>query len=100
MPMDYIKKQKRAIAAIKYYLRVENNPKWNDEYILTNYDLAVECIIENADRINDLKGNIPGVSQITEGSSSISIRKGHEAWAITDDIKTLLPRPFNNYKVW
>ncbi|WP_242871395.1 hypothetical protein [Clostridium septicum] len=38
----------RAVAKIRGYLNVIDNPKWTKEYILKNYGVAVELLIEKA----------------------------------------------------
>ena len=82
----------KAIAYIKGYLNVSDNPTWTKEYILENYGAAVELLIEKATKVNSLK--TPGVKSMSEGGQSITFNDSQEAWSITDDIKTLLPVPF------
>lgn len=82
----------KAIAYIKGYLNVLDNPTWTKEYILQNYGAAVELLIEKATKVNSFK--TPGVKSVTEGGQSVTFGDGEEAWSITDDIKTLLPAPF------
>lgn len=82
----------KAIAYIKGYLNVLDNPTWTKEYILQNYGAAVELLIEKANKVSSLK--IPGVKSVTEGGQSVTFGDNTEAWNITDDIKTLLPAPF------
>ena len=81
----------KAIAYIKGYLNVLDNPTWTKEYILQNYEAAVELLIEKATKVNSLK--TPGVKSMSEGGQSITF-SDNEAWSITDDIKTLLPAPY------
>jgi len=81
----------KAIAYIKGYLNVSDNPTWTKEYILANYGTAVELLIEKATKLNSLK--TPGVKSMSEGGQSVTFADG-EAWSITDDIKTLLPAPY------
>ncbi|WP_461206922.1 hypothetical protein [Clostridium sp. DL1XJH146] len=81
----------RAIGMIKGYLNVNGNRKWTKDYILTNYGLAVEMLVEKANKINSIKA--AGVKSFSEGNQSVSFSEG-EAWTITDDIKVLLPVPF------
>ena len=81
----------RAIAKIKGYLNVLDNPKWTKEYILNKYGIAVEMLVEKANSINSIKK--AGMKSFSEGGQSITFADG-EAWSITNDIKELLPAPF------
>ncbi|NRT90029.1 hypothetical protein [Clostridium beijerinckii] len=90
--MDLSIDQKKAIFAIKKYLNVVDNPKFTDDYILTNYDLAIDELIENASKIKSVK--IIGVSSMSESNQSMSFQNGVEAWAITPGIEALLPTPY------
>lgn len=80
--------QRKAILVIKNYL----NKDLTDEYILTNYDLAVDQLINNAAKLENIK--TPGVKSMSEGNQSISFESGSGAWSITDDVKALLPTPY------
>jgi hypothetical protein len=82
----------KAIAIIKGYLNVLDNPIWTKEYILQNYGAAVELLVEKATKVNSLK--IPSVKSMSEGGQSITFNDSQEAWSITDDIKMLLPAPY------
>lgn len=81
--------QRKSILVIRNYL---NNPKLEDEYILKNYDLAVDQLIKNAEKLEGIK--TPGVKSMGEGNQSITFENGTEAWTITDDIKGFLPIPY------
>ncbi|NFC29185.1 hypothetical protein EXM98_19100 [Clostridium botulinum] len=80
--------QRKAILVIKNYL----NKDLEDNYILENYDLAVEQLINNAAKLENIK--TPGVKSISEGTQSISFESGAGAWSITEDVKALLPTPY------
>ena len=80
--------QRKAILVIKNYL----NKDLTNEFIIANYDLAVDQLIENAAKIENIK--TPGVKSMSEGNQSISFESGAGAWSITDDIKALLPIPY------
>lgn len=82
------KNEAKAILVIRNYL----NRNFNDEYIKKNYGLAIDQLIENANKINTTK--LVGVKSMSEGNQSISFESNLEAWAITSDVKALLPRPF------
>ncbi|WP_346905965.1 hypothetical protein [Clostridium sp.] len=83
------KEERKAIVIIRNYL---NNPKLTDEYILDNYDLAIESIIENSKQLGSIKA--PGVKSMSEGKQSITFETGAEAWSITEDVAALLPLPY------
>lgn len=80
--------QKKAILVIKNYL----NKDLEDNYILENYELAVNQLIQNAAKLESIK--TPGVNSMSEGNQSISFENGINPWTITDDIKALLPTPY------
>lgn len=80
--------QRKAILVIRNYL----NKDLTDDYILANYDLAVDQLINNAAKLQSLKPT--GVKSMSEGNQSISFDTGAEAWSITDDVKMLLPTPY------
>ncbi|NFH81676.1 hypothetical protein FDA09_16310 [Clostridium botulinum] len=100
MPMekDLDKDQEKAIFIIKKYLKVFNNSKWTNEYILTNYLFAVEQLIKNSKKIEKTKESVGVISQ-SQGDRSTTFMDNIEAWVITEDIKALLPNPIN-FKVW
>ncbi|WP_251861048.1 hypothetical protein [Clostridium sp. Marseille-Q2269] len=78
--------QKKAILVIRNYL----NKDLTEDYILENYDLAVEQLINNADKLENIK--TPGVKSMSEGNQSISFDSN--PWSITEDVKALLPTPY------
>lgn len=80
--------QRKAVLVIRNYL----NKDLEDDYILENYDLAVDQLVNNAAKLENIK--TPGVKTVSEGNQSISFESGAGAWSITDDIKDLLPTPF------
>ena len=82
------KNEAKAILVIRNYL----NRNLSDEYIKKNYVLAIDQLIENADRINSTKS--VGVRSMSEGNQSISFDSNVEAWSITEDVKFLLPAPY------
>lgn len=90
--MDLTLEQKKAIAIIKNHLNVVDNPTWTNEYILENYDFVVDQIIENANTLKSVKIN--GVSSMSESNQSMSFKDGVEAWTVTGDIASMLPKPF------
>ena len=82
------KNEAKAILVIKNYL----NRNLSDEYIKKNYVLAIDQLIENANKINSAK--LVGVKSMSEGNQSISFDSNVEAWSITEDVKFLLPVPY------
>ncbi|SCJ99121.1 Uncharacterised protein [uncultured Clostridium sp.] len=82
------KNEAKAILVIRNYL----NKNLSDEYIKKNYTLAIDQLIENANKINSAK--LVGVKSMSEGNQSISFDSNIEAWAVTTDVKSLLPTPY------
>lgn len=82
------KNEAKAIFVIKNYL----NKNLSDEYIKKNYILAIDQLIENANKINSAK--LVGVKSMSEGNQGISFDSNIEAWSITADVKALLPTPY------
>ena len=90
--MDLSLDQKKAIYAIIRYLNVEGNPKFTDDYIFVNYELAIEELSENATKLKAIK--VTGFSSMSESNQSMSFQNGVEAWTITSGIEALLPTPY------
>lgn len=82
------KNEAKAIIVIRNYL----NKNLSDQYIKRNYALAIDQLIENANKINSAK--LIGVKSMSEGNQSISFESNIEAWAITEDVKSLLPMQY------
>lgn len=82
------KNEAKAIVVIRNYL----NKNLSDQYIKENYVLAIDQLIENANKINSAK--LVGVKSMSEGNQSISFDSNIEAWSITADVKSLLPAPY------
>lgn len=82
------KNEAKAILVIRNYL----NRNLSDEYIKKNYALAIDQLIENANKLNSRKS--VGVKSMSEGNQSISFDSNIEAWSITSDVKALLPTPY------
>lgn len=82
------KNEAKAILVIRNYL----NKNLSDEYIKKNYTLAIDQLIENANKINSAK--LVGVKSMSEGNQSISFDSNIEAWVVTTDVKSLLPTPY------
>lgn len=82
------KNEAKAILVIRNYL----NRDISNNYIKKNYVLAIEQLIENATKLQNIKTS--GVKSMSEGNQSISFESGAEAWSITEDVKMLLPIPY------
>lgn len=82
------KNEAKAILAIRNYL----NRNLSDEYIKKNYALAIDQLIENANKLNSTKS--VGIKSMSEGNQSISFDSNIEAWSMTADVKALLPTPY------
>lgn len=82
------KNEAKAIVVIRNYL----NKNLSDQYIKENYVLAIDQLIENANKINSAK--LVGVKSMSEGNQSISFDSNIEAWSMTADVKALLPTPY------
>ncbi|MBN3409946.1 hypothetical protein CJF15_12615 [Clostridium botulinum] len=80
--------QRKAIIVIRNYL----NKDLEDDYIIENYDLAVDQLVNNATKLENIK--TPGVKSMSEGNQSISFESGASVWSITEDVKALLPIPY------
>lgn len=77
--------EKKAISVIKNYLNVD----LDDSYILTKYDFVVDQLIQNS------KTSISAdIKSMSEGNQSISYKDNSGPWTITDDIKSMLPKPY------
>lgn len=83
--MEISIEEKKAIAVIRNYLNVG----WDDEYILSKYDFAVDQIIRNSETAQKAD-----VKSISEGNQSIDYKDNSGPWTITDDIKAMLPKPY------
>lgn len=90
--MELTKEQRKAIFAIRKYLNVEGNPKFTDDYILTQYNLAIDELIESASNIKSNK--VTGAKSMSEGNQTVIFENGVEAWTITPNVSMLLPQPF------
>ena len=78
-----------AVEKIKGYLNVIGNKKWTKEYVLSNYGIAVQLLVEKAENYKVM----PGVKSFSEGGQSMTF-SDEGKWTITDNIKEMLPAPF------
>lgn len=79
----------KACTVIKNYL----NTDMTLEDIYKSYELAVKTLISNSTSGNTM---LSGVSSYQEGNISVTFKDSVNtgAWAVTEDIKALLPTPF------
>lgn len=80
--------EQMAVIAIKNYL----NKDFADDYIKQKFGLAIKRLAQNSKNLDEIK--TVGISSISENSTSISFSINLEAGTITDDIKSLLPKPY------
>ena len=83
--------QRKAILTIKNYLNIGPNLKYTDEYMMTNFELAIDELVENASQIKVMKTT--GIKSKSDGVQSVTFTDGIEAWSINDSVKMLLPLP-------
>lgn len=83
--MEISIEEKKAIAVIRNYLNVE----WEDSYILSEYDFAVDQLIQNSKTSKSAD-----IKSISEGNQAITYKDNSGAWIVTDDIKAMLPKPY------
>ena len=83
--MEITIEKKKSIAVIRNYLNVD----WEDSFILTKYDFVVDQLIKNSQ--NSKSADIKSISV---GSQSITYKDNSGPWTITDDIKSMLPKPY------
>lgn len=87
--MTDVEYEEMAIEVIRNYI----NKDFSNLYIKNKFGMAIKRLVANAKSFDSAK-LVPGISQITQESQSISFKSGAEAWTITDDIKLLLPVPY------
>lgn len=85
-----------AIISIQNYL---NNSKYTKEYVEKNFTIAIKIIINNLKANDEVCGGISNVSSISQGNMSISFNTNIKNIVITEDVKTVLPRPIN-FMAW
>lgn len=82
-----------AIGSIRNYLNVAGKEKWTDDYIKSNYAMAIKVIINNYKNVLEVNNGISNINSISQGEQSISFNSNSNS-LITDEVKLLLPRPF------
>jgi hypothetical protein len=90
--MDLSKDQRKAILTIKNYLNIGPNLKYTDDYMMLNFELAIDELVQSAIEIKAMKST--GIKSKSDGVQSITFTDGVEAWTVTPTIKMLLPLPF------
>ena len=96
--MELSMDQRKAILIIKYYLNVRENLKYSDEYMMKEFELAIDELVQNASDIKSLK--TIGIKSKSDGVQSVTFADGIEAWTITDNVRALLPLPYVNLWGW
>lgn len=81
-----------AIIVIKNYLNVKDKELWTNDYIRSNYSMAIKLIINNYKNISEINNGISNISSISQGGQSISFNSATNF--ITEDVKLILPKPF------
>lgn len=85
---------------VKVYLNEDINSKyyleemWSDEFIEKYYNLALTLIVENYKSYRDKTEGL-NISNISQGSQSISFNNSNGNNLINEDVELLLPRPKN-----
>ncbi|GAA0768601.1 hypothetical protein GCM10008908_09150 [Clostridium subterminale] len=82
-----------AINSIKNYLNVVGKEKWTDDYIKSNYVMAIKVIIDNYKNMIEVNNGISNISSISQGGQSISFNSNSNSF-ISEEVRLLLPRPF------
>ena len=93
--MDYSDEELQQMAIKSIYNYYEG--RYTEEYIKNNFGLAIKVLVNNAKNL--MKVKISGVTQVTEGSRSISFGNNVEAFNLTSDVLALLPKK-NNFRAW
>ena len=76
------------VQAIKEYL----NRPLTDEEIREKYRVALEVMIEETQEI--MRNKTLGVTQVSQGSQSMSFDSNVQAFKVNDTVKALLPKPY------
>lgn len=76
------------VQAIKEYL----NRPLTDEEIREKYRMALEVMIEETQEI--MRNKTLGVTQVSQGSQSMSFDSNVQAFKVNDTVKALLPKPY------
>ncbi len=76
------------VQAIKEYL----NRPLTDEEIREKYRVALEVMVEETQEI--MRNKTLGVTQVSQGSQSMSFDSNVQAFKVNDTVKALLPKPY------
>jgi len=90
--MELTTDQRKAILTIKNYLNIGPNLKYTNDYMMLNFELAIDEIVESSLTIKSIKTT--GIKSKSDGVQSITFESNIEAWTVTDNVKMLLPLPF------
>ena len=76
------------VQAIKEYL----NRPLTDEEIREKYRIALEVMVEETQEI--MRNKTLGVTQVSQGSQSMSFDSNVQTFKVNDTVKALLPKPY------
>ena len=76
------------VQAIKEYL----NRPLTDEEIREKYRIALEVMVEETQEI--MRNKTLGVTQVSQGSQSMSFDSNVQVFKVNDTVKALLPKPY------
>lgn len=79
--------EQMAVISIRNYLR---KPWLTDAQVKEKYVMAIKVLINNATAL--LNNKVVGVTSMSQGSQSMTFKDTVEAFAITEDVKMLLPK--------
>ena len=96
--MEPSKDQRKAILTIKNYLNIGTNVKYTDDYMMLNFELAIDELVDSSLAIKSFKTT--GIKSKSDGVQSVTFADGVEAWTITDNVRMLLPLPFVRLMGW
>ncbi|MBZ9608638.1 hypothetical protein G9F73_012545 [Clostridium estertheticum] len=90
--MDLTRDQRKAILTVKNYLNANGNLKYSDDYMMKEFELAIDELVESSLAIKSIKTT--GIKSKSDGVQSVTFENNIEAWTITDNVRALLPLPF------
>ena len=73
-------------------MNVADNSKWTKDYVMKNYGIVVEMLIEQS--TSPSLNNSIGIKEKDEGNTKIVYDTSIKPWVITDNLKVLLPPPY------
>ncbi|MGL5328249.1 MAG: hypothetical protein ACRDD7_03200 [Peptostreptococcaceae bacterium] len=85
------------LAIISIFNYLNDSFKYSKEYIKNNFNLQIKLLVENSKKLMELK--VSGAKQLSQGDQSITFNDHIESFTISNDIKSLLPKP-KKFHVW